>query len=304
MTDKKPPRWSAEWVGTRQGDKWVNYDQLRWASLWFRFLAISPSYELARKCRAGELTGAEVLPADFDAVLAVYDDLGDVQVMHFQHWWKDGALRHFGYSGDKPSVTRIGVARGGADPEQWTALGDSLGAYAGENWLQQGERTTLVAAIPVGLPKAQIMKQLAALLDELPEVERKLIPQEPRYKLTGKKLDRQSIEKYLRALETKRKTPDAKLWEIGVKGKLSGTYSDQEARSQQRTYDQAGDRKNLKELTSRALLRGHMIAENAARGLFPIYAKCEHAMPLDWPFLHEQERALNEKFWRRTNRAV
>ena len=97
-------------MGTRQGDRWVNYDQLKWASLWFRFLAISPSYELARKCRAGELTGTEALPADFDAVLAVYDDLGDVQVMHFQHWWKGGALRHFGYSGNKPTVTRIGVA--------------------------------------------------------------------------------------------------------------------------------------------------------------------------------------------------
>ena len=49
--------------------------------LWMEYLAISPSYELARRYRNHALTKDEQqhLPADFDTVLGVYEDLGDVQ---------------------------------------------------------------------------------------------------------------------------------------------------------------------------------------------------------------------------------
>ena len=62
--------------------------------LWMEYLAVSPSYELARRYRAGGLSHAEQeqLPADFDTVLAVYDDLGDVQRVTFLDWWSERGL--------------------------------------------------------------------------------------------------------------------------------------------------------------------------------------------------------------------
>ena len=77
--------------------------------LWMEYLAISPSYELARRWRMGSLTKDEQqrLPADFDAVLSVYDDLGDVQRTDFRDWWQDRAMAVFGHEGVKPRVRRV-----------------------------------------------------------------------------------------------------------------------------------------------------------------------------------------------------
>ena len=57
--------------------------------LMFEFLLLSPSYELARRARSGQLTAADRtrLPADFKQVLATYDLLGDVNGILFRQWW-------------------------------------------------------------------------------------------------------------------------------------------------------------------------------------------------------------------------
>ena len=67
------------------------------------------------------------------------------------------------------------------------------------------------------------------------------------------------------------------LWQIGLKAKLSDTYVGLMKKSEdgKGTDD---ERKMLKEMTSRAVSRGHMVAENAARGIFPSYKKCPHAI--------------------------
>jgi hypothetical protein len=69
-------------------DRWVEH--VFEYHLWFQFLAISPSYELARRHHAGELSTEEraSAPRDFDLVLSVFDNLGDVQRVTFADWWK------------------------------------------------------------------------------------------------------------------------------------------------------------------------------------------------------------------------
>lgn len=266
----------------RVGDKWARREDIEWFQLWFQFLRLSQSYELARKCRAGELTGAETLPADFDVVLAVYDDMGDVIAPRFIDWWRDTGIRNFGQKGSKPSPALLGAFRHDRNDKPLARLNASLDTYITDTWLKQGEPAAIIAAIPMGLSKAQIAKWIAATFAEHGQARQPEKPSEPTYKLFGKKLHRRSVFQYMRVMMVKAANPDMTLWQIGVKAKLSRTFSNQEARSQHRTYDQADDRKQLKELTSRALSRGHMIAENAARGVFPLFAKCPHAMPMDW----------------------
>ena len=59
--------------------------------IWFLYLALSPSYELARRHNSGKLTDNDLtnLPDDFDQVLDVYDDFGDALHQDFETWWEE-----------------------------------------------------------------------------------------------------------------------------------------------------------------------------------------------------------------------
>ncbi|WP_313737298.1 hypothetical protein [Sphingobium yanoikuyae] len=265
-----------------------------WFHLWFQFLRISPSYELARRFRAGELPDKTALPDDFETVLSVYDDLGDVQDNTFIHWWRAVAIRQFGMESGNPALTRLGVISYDDEDDRLMRLRSSVRDYLAEEWLDQVQPTTIIAAIPVGAPKAQIMKQLSAMIDAIASEERslnrRLLGQNAPYRLARTaKLHRTSTFKYLRCLMTKARLPDAKLWQIGAIVKLSSTYSERlDSMTKPGRHQQTEDRTALKILTSRALHRGHMIAENAARGIFPSYAKCPSASPMDFALIHQQ----------------
>ena len=96
--------------------------------LWMEYLAVSPSYELARRFRANDLSEQELdtLPADFEDVLAVYDDLGDVQRVRFLDWWSERALSVFGYKGSKPRVRKIDVLRSDRHRKAASSLQDFI----------------------------------------------------------------------------------------------------------------------------------------------------------------------------------
>jgi hypothetical protein len=91
-------------------------------------------------------------------------------------------------------------------------------------------------------------------------------------------------------------TPDSELWRVGVRSKVSETYSSEidEHEEVLRSTD-SYDRMMLTILTSRALNRAQMIAENAARGEFPSYKKCAHAVKFDYVEL--QQRWASRKLW-------
>ncbi len=269
-------------------DRWMDFQEIWAADLWFTFLQISPSYELARKYRAGELTGAEALPADFDTVLAVYDDLGDVQT-------DDGDLRttkqyrFMGHYGAQPSTAQLGIVRHDS-AERASDVMDGLEAYLGKQWVMEGKPSAVIAAIPLGMGKAEIIKQIEAMLDGLMPDTHMLADGSPKYQIADKRNDLPSVERYCKVMRIKLRRPKLRNWQIGVIAKLSEAHKKEhlKRRSTRPDYDPTKDRNTLKELTSRAVGRGHMIAENAARGIFPSYAKCQHAMPLDWGLLYQQ----------------
>ena len=89
--------------------------------LWFEFLLLSPSYELARRFRAsnGSLSPGDQarLPADFDQVLDVFDDFGDLQRSLFRPWLLERGLRLFGAPGAKPQPKLLHRLRDGDEQE-------------------------------------------------------------------------------------------------------------------------------------------------------------------------------------------
>lgn len=262
--------------------------QVAFGLLWFEFLAISPSYELARRYMSGEWTDEDEhkRPADFDRVLEVYRDLGDVQRRLFRHWWLEKAFDLFGYQGDKPKVQ--GIAKIFRSKQGKPDLTDKAAKYIDGAWRQQGRQRTMIVAIPAGLPKPQIFKQIEKLLATYPDEKRVLRYKKPKYVLAGKRQDKHSLFRYLLVTWARMKLPKARLWRVGVMTKISSTYSARLDISENPGHHvKTDDRAALRFLTNRAIYRGRMIAENAARGVFPSYAKCAHAVK---PNLEEQHR--------------
>ena len=113
--------------------------------LWMEYLAVSPSYELARRYRAGTLTAEEQqrLPKDFEAVLTVYDDLGDVQRVSFLDWWSERGLPVFGYEGAKPRVQRIDSLRN----TRHRNAAERVKTFIQSDWTEQGQPNAMLLSL-------------------------------------------------------------------------------------------------------------------------------------------------------------
>ncbi|MBF9045920.1 hypothetical protein LSUCC0031_02210 [Rhodobacterales bacterium LSUCC0031] len=251
--------------------------------LWMEYLTVSPSYELARRYRAGVLTDAEreKLPEDFDTVLAVYDDLGDVQRVTFLDWWSERGLAVFGYEGAKPRVQRIDTLRSNRQRKAAERVQEFIEA----DWTEQGQPNAMLVSIPVGLAKTQITRQLGKLLARYEDEHRVLPERKAKYPLVGTRQRKDTLFRYLFVVWVRSAMPRQALWRVGVRARVSDTYSRElDAKARVRRGEQDYDRTVLAVLTSRAWSRGVALAENAARGRFPSYDMPEHAVE---PNLHD-----------------
>ncbi len=215
-------------------------------------------------------------------------------------WWRTVAIPQFGVSADRPKVTSLGSIRYYDEDDHFSRLRSSVRDYLQEEWLDQIQPTSIIASIPIGLPKAQIMKQLSAMIDELAATEAEsgmdTMTGDAPFKLNrSSKLHYDSAVRYLKCIYVKSAYPKMTLWQVGAKAGLSAAHRNLKA-TDKPTASNADDRTKLKELTSRALLRGQMIAENAARGIFPSYAKCEHAMPMDYAAIYRRRFKFFTRF--------
>ena len=267
--------------------------QLGFYLLWMEYLAVSPSYELARRYRAGELTEEEQqrLPVDFDAVLAVYDDLGDVQRISFLGWWSEHGLAVFGYEGAKPRVRRIDTLHSNRHRRAAERVEDFI---AGD-WTEQGQPNAVLVSIPVGLTKTQITRQLGKLLARYEDEQRVLPERRAKYPLVGTRQRKDTLFRYLFVIWVRCAMPRQALWRVGARARVSDTYSRElDAASRIPRGEQVYDRSVLAVLTSRAWSRGLALAENAARGRFPSYDQPEHAVAPDahelWDMIASRRR--------------
>ncbi len=266
----------------RGGDRWAGSSEVVFGRLWLEFLLVSPSYELARRHRTGQpdVVDEARIPADFATVLSVYDDLGDVRRVSFDEWWLEKGLRYFGYQGEPPTLEPIDVLLK-ENPKQLETALINYDAHIKGAWREQGKRPSAIIAIPLNLNRTEIMEQLGPLLDFYDKTlkpHKQQIVQPPKYPLHGEKQDINSLIRYVTCICVKASSPDLKLFEVGGIAGLSSTYSSRFVADK----TSVEDRHALKILTSRALNRAMMIAENAARGIFPSYNRCENAVSPNW----------------------
>lgn len=273
------------------GELWVHKIDIY--LLWFEYLAISPSYEMARRHRKGLRIDKSMLPADFEQVLAVYDDLGDVQQSLFRLWWKDVGLAQFGHKGAPPAVTCVGYTTHHSN--KTPNLSDKLEAYFDEGWADQGRQRTMILAVPVGMPEGKINQQIKRQLARIKAERREIIPPPVKYPLVGKRHHKDALMRYLRTVWFRSAMHQKALWRVGAKANISQTYSPVLALNvAQDEVPDVADRDIMTVIASRALLRARMIAENAARGRFPTHANCEAAMDFDSKELRQRIHRRNK----------
>lgn len=272
--------------------------QLGFYLLWMEYLAVSPSYELARRYRAGTLTKVELaaLPADFDRVLAVYDDLGDVQRVSFLDWWSERGLAVFGYEGAKPRVQRVDTLRSA----RHRRAAERLQGFIEGDWTEQGQPNAVLVSIPIGLSKAQITRQLGKLLSRYGHEQRVLPKRHSKYPLLGTRQRKDTLFRYLFVIWVRSAMPGHALWRVGARARVSDTYSRElDAAARIARGEQVYDRSVLAVLTSRAWSRGLALAENAARGRFPSYDQPEHSVNPDIHALWEM--IASRRRWKKQN---
>lgn len=248
---------------------WATKGIQGYVMLMFEYLRLSPSYELARKARIGKLTAAQkkTLPSDFDLVLKTFDEFGDLSSIKFADWWATTGIELYGTEFIKPQVRQIANIEKNEEFEP--GFSKALEHYFNGFRKQEGSGRALIAAIPLGMPKRAILKEVTKLINKT-GVSVPPKSQKAKRSLTAKRLRSAPLFIGLNLLWAKAQHPDWVNWRLGVAAMVSPTNAvgldPNIKKASVKTVDQ---RNNMTILTSRALKKAQCIAENAARGRFP-----------------------------------
>lgn len=271
--------------------------------LMFEFLRLSPTYELARKARTKGLTKAEQagVPSDFDAVLSIYDLVGDVNEVIFRQWWLSRGLKVFGNPYTKPKLRELAILQNGEETSlQLIARKVQHGLV--EQRQAEGLSAALIVSIPLDLKRSEILRRIRELLDKYKDQDLG-VAEQPKIKLMGKRFHANAMFKGVRLMWMKAAKPKWELWRLGAKSDLSSSYSKVlNPLAPRRPNDavEMDDRIIMSKITFRALNRFELIAENAARGRFP----CAEPVEMS-PFKYEEiaQRLLAHSQWVRKTKA-
>jgi len=248
---------------------WATKGIQGYVMLMLEYLRLSPSYELARKARAGKLTATQkrLLPDDFDLVLKTFDEYGDVSKISFADWWAKTGINLYGTEYIKPQVRQLAYIE--KNEEYELGFAKSLEQYFKTQRKHEGSGRALILAVPLGIPKRTILKEVSKLINKAGV---KVPPKSQKAKrsLTAKRLRSAPLFIGLNLLWLKAQNPDWANWKMGVAANVSPKNADGlDINAKKASAKTADQRINMTVLTSRALKKAQYIAENAARGRFP-----------------------------------
>lgn len=295
-------------IPNRSSKEWSTRGIKQYVLLMVEFLRLSPSYALAREAILSGLSKAQIqqklfamyetgeaplsaetkaaLLKDFELVQKTYSEFGDVYKMDFDDWWLTTGADLFGFDYERPRITKIAqLAKDEAFSESPAA---QLDAYLKNDRVKQGLPSSLLLALPLGVPKRTLMKELSKLIDKanIPVIPK---AQKAKRALSKQRLRSKPLFIYIKLLMYKSGSPRAALWKLGLRANVSPKYSEDIALDSKISSKNIDQRLNLTVLTSRALRKAKLIAENAARGLFPSTDNRE--LPeFDWDGVYDRLR--------------
>jgi len=285
------------------------YGIKEYVAVMIEFLKISPSYALAdliikRKLNTNDQhkliiklyqknkntplsnAGIKELITDFSRVLSTYALYGDITKISFDDWWKKTGLDLYGIEHRRPSVRKIaGITKNESiDIHFHRALDD----YFIKHRPIEGNPHVLILGIPLGLPKRLLFKQITRYIDEanIPVISRSKKGKKP---LAAKRLRYKPLMQILKLISFKALAPNKPQWQLAVALNLSPANSgEQDLHKFKATKNNVNHRYKLNVISSRMLTKGKLIAENAARDIFPSYTN------ISLPYFDYQEIAKRQ----------
>jgi len=238
------------------------------------YLKLSPSYKLvcewARK-------GKKVLPAnapkDWKQIVKTYEDFGDVWRIPESRWWDSRGKALFGIKAAKAQTFIVG------NTDDTALINSKISAKSQKMWQDMGSPECLVLAIPTNQTKQMALKQINAIVRAGNFVSTKPRLIKPKYELIRSKLREPTIK--LGTIALRMYQLGMPLWLIGNQLVLSPAHHielDDEANPKDNELNLAEKKVRLGILSSKLINKSELVAENAARGLYPTDAPCRYAM--------------------------
>jgi hypothetical protein len=284
----KAPKSTSALPGRTMKD-WSTKGIKGYVMLMVEFLRISPSYELARQISSkgldkktqnklitelyeseGKTLSAidkQAVIAEFQTVLTTYDEFGDIATMTFDDWWQARGIYIYGTPFSKPLVKQI--TRIEKDEDFEPLFYKPYEQYLTKIRSSEGNPTSLILGLPLGMPKADLLRQVSKLIDNA-KVPLATKSARASKALAAKRLRSEPLFIQLRILMAKAQYPDMQLWKVGLWAKVSAKHAKTlDLKESKKKFEDADSKEHLAILTSRAFKNAKQVAENAARGSFP-----------------------------------
>lgn len=238
------------------------------------YLKLSPSYKLVCEwARKGQKALPSNAPKDWKQIVKTYENFGDVWRIPESRWWKSRGIALFGIKAAKAQTFIAG------NSDDVHLINSSTATQSQNTWQDMGKPECLVLAIPTNQTKQMALKQINAIVRAGNFVSTKPRLIKPKYELIRSKLREPTIK--LGTIALKMYQNGYPLWLIGTRLELSPAHHiklDDEGNPDPGELNLADKKIRLQILASKLVAKAELLAENAARGLYPTDATCRYAM--------------------------
>ena len=217
----------------------------------YKFLQISPSYQLAyKKLIKKEKISTDAIPKDFDVILDNFKKFGNVFDTNYIFWWHDVGHKIFERTGN----------------------------------------TNVAFSIDTSLSKDELIKQFTELVDRIKiqhDVSENNGIKMLSNKITAHSLHLRHYIVMAKSEFFLNKVKKEQNWTLALFCNLSKKFKDFSQEDLEQTSNSEDNKIYLNILTSNTLKEAYWIAENAARGKFPCLDKIDTGLSFDYRFLNK-----------------
>ena len=241
------------------------------------YLKLSPSYKIVCEwARKGQKVLPAHAPKDWKRLVKTYEDFGDVWRIPESRWWDSRGRELFGIKAAKFQTFTVGNSDKNALINSQSLLDSQM------LWEDMAMPDFLVLAIPTNQTKQMALKQINAIVRANSFISSKPKLVKPKYELIRSKLREPTIKLGTMALKMYHK--GSPLWAIGNYLELSPAHVielDEDGNLSADELNLAEKKIRLGIMASKLINKAELIAENAARGLYPTDAPCRYAIKFE-----------------------
>jgi hypothetical protein len=227
----------------------------------YKFLQISPSYQLAyKKLIKKEKISKDLLPKDFNLVLSNFKKFGNVFDTDYIFWWHD----------------------------------------VGHKIFEKTDNKKLAINVDISLSKDELIRQFTELVDHI-KIQHDLTKNDGikllNNKITAHSLHLRHYLVDAKAEFFLNKIKKEQNWTLALFCNLSKKFKDFSQEDLEQTPDSEDNKIYLNILASKTLKEAYWIAENAARGKFPSLDKIDTGLAFDYRFLNKFYANFYKNLW-------